>query len=153
MAQRLPKVASDDNAWGGILNGFLQTGHNWKGGLYTINNLPNGTYPTSYNIGSVESGSLGYDPTGPPPAGTPLANEYFLINCSSTSFTLTLPDATNANFSNMIYNVKVTGLTGAYTLTINTVNSQTIDGGSTALIKVPYVSIQIVTDGSNWFVI
>jgi len=68
---------------------------------------------------------------------------------ASGSITITLPTAVNnSNF----YTVKKTDATGT-TVTVSTVPSQTIDGGSSAVISVQYVSVTVVSNGSNWFVI
>lgn len=145
MAQRLPVVSGDTNTWGTVLNDYLLVAHNQYGGAYTINSVNSATI-TSYNIGTTETGSIGG-------SNAPVANEYFLVNCTTASVTITLPDYTNANFSYMVYNVKKTD-SSSHTVTINTTSSQTIDGGSSVVLKVPYVSVQIVTDGSSgWFVI
>jgi len=68
---------------------------------------------------------------------------------ASGSITITLPTAVNnSNF----YTVKKTDPTGT-TVTVSTVLSQTIDGGSSAVISVQYVSVTVVSNGTNWFVI
>ena len=68
---------------------------------------------------------------------------------ASGNITVTLPTAVNnSNF----YTVKKTDATGTV-VTVNTTSSQTIDGGSTASLKVQYVSITVASDGSNWYVI
>ncbi len=138
MSQRLPTVGSDDNNWGTILNNYLTVAHNQYGGSYSINSINSGS-TTTYNIGTAE-------------ASAPVANEYFLVNCSSASVTITLPDATNTGFSYMIYNFKKTD-TSANTLTIQTTSSQTIDGALSYVINTPYLSVELITDGANWFLI
>ena len=68
---------------------------------------------------------------------------------ASGNITVTLPTAVNnSNF----YTVKKTDATGTV-VTVNTTSPQTIDGGSTASLKVQYVSVTVVSNGSNWFVI
>lgn len=65
--------------------------------------------------------------------------------CTAT-LTLTLPTAVgNGN----MYTVKNT----AWTTTISTTSAQTIDGSSSATINVPYVSVDLISDGSNWVII
>lgn len=76
-------------------------------------------------------------------------DEIILANAGSGSITLTLPTAvgnTNA------YDVKKTDSSGN-TVTVNTTSSQTIDGGSSAVLKVQYAAITLVSDGANWFVV
>lgn len=75
---------------------------------------------------------------------TVLTTDYF-IDCTSGTFTVTLPTA--ASVSGKIYNIKNSG-TGV--ITVNTTSSQTIDGGSTASLPVQYTSISVISDGSNW---
>jgi hypothetical protein len=77
------------------------------------------------------------------------ADEIILANVASGGFTVTLPTAvgnTNA------FTVKKTD-SSANIVVIGTTSSQTIDGGTTAQIKVQYDSISVVSDGSNWFII
>ena len=138
MSNSLPTVGGDNNTWGTILNDYLLVAHNQYGGAYTINSI-NSSSTTSYNIGTAESSS-------------PVANEYFLVNCTTANVTITLPDATNSNFSYMVYNFKKTD-TSINTITINTTSSQTIDGTSSYVISTAYFAVQIVSDASNWWII
>jgi hypothetical protein len=76
-------------------------------------------------------------------------DEIVLANTSTGSFTLTLPTAIgNTN----LYSVKKTDAS-TNTVTVATSSGQTIDGGATAVIKVQYACISIVSDGSNWYII
>lgn len=69
------------------------------------------------------------------------------VYLASNTITLTLPTAVgNTN----VYSIKNIG-TG--TVTVNTTSSQTIDGGLSAVLSVRYVSIDLVSDGSNWYVV
>jgi hypothetical protein len=75
-------------------------------------------------------------------AGSTSGTDYVYL-CSGT-MTLTLPDATtNTN----LYTVKNVG-TGM--IIINTTSSQTIDGGLTALLRVQYTSVDLISDTANW---
>lgn len=70
----------------------------------------------------------------------------YLVNCTSNSFTITMPTA--ASITGQRFVVKNTG-TGL--ITINTTSSQTIDGyASGALTVSQYQSITLMSDGSNW---
>ena len=70
-----------------------------------------------------------------------------LILCSST-FTLTLYTAVgNSGRQITIKNV------GTGTITVDGNASETIDGSLTAVISVQYVSITLLSDGSNWSII
>jgi hypothetical protein len=75
------------------------------------------------------------------------ANTDYVYNVTSGTFTLTMPTAvSNTNR----YTIKQSG-TGA--LTIDTTSSQTIDGGLTYGISPQYAAIDLLSDGSNWFVV
>jgi hypothetical protein len=76
-------------------------------------------------------------------------DEVVLANAASGGFTVTLPTASGN--TNQYTIKKIDSSTNIVTLA--TTSSQTIDGGSTAQIKVQYASISVVSDGSNWFVI
>lgn len=71
-----------------------------------------------------------------------------IVDCTSGTFTVTLPTAVTV--TGKTYNIKNSG-TGV--ITIATTSAQTIDGGATATLKVQYVSVTVVSDGSNWKVI
>ena len=70
-------------------------------------------------------------------------NQLYTYLVSGTS-TLTLPTAVN---NGNMYTVKNVG-TG--TVTIATTSSQTIDGSTSAVMKVRYTSLTLVSDGANW---
>jgi hypothetical protein len=77
------------------------------------------------------------------------SDEVVLANASGGALTLTLPSAAgNTN----LYDLKKTDAS-VNTVTIATTGGQTIDGSSSAVIKVQYVSISVVSDGSNWYII
>jgi hypothetical protein len=78
-------------------------------------------------------------------AGAAAAVDYVYI-CTST-FTLTLPTAVgNTN----VYTIKNIG---SGTITVNTTSSQTIDGGLTAVLSYQYLSIDVVSNGTNWVIV
>lgn len=133
---RIPSIGSDNGTWGYILNNLLATS-------MTVSNAngPSGaTQGFLANVYVVTSST--YTPALYP-------GEIVLANATSNAITVTLPDATKTL---NLYTVKKTDSSG-YTVTVNTTSSQTIDGGSTAVIKVQYVSITFASDGSNWNVI
>lgn len=131
----LPTVGGDDNSWGTMLNNYLGVSHTADGGTYAVKLLTNSSSP--YSISSESP---------------PNPNEVFLANCSSGAITVTLPDATSINFNQNVYTVKKTD-SSSNAVTINTTSSQTIDGSTSATIYLQYVSIGLVSDGSNWNVI
>lgn len=77
------------------------------------------------------------------------SHEVILVNATSAPVTLTLPTAVgNTN----MYHVKKTD-SSTNSVTVGTTASQTIDGGATAVIRVQYASINLVSNGSNWLVV
>jgi hypothetical protein len=81
--------------------------------------------------------------------GITATDEVVLGNASGGSILLTLPTAVgNTN----LYRIKKTD-SSANTVTVGTTASQTIDGSTTAVIRVQNVSVSVVSDGANWFII
>lgn len=74
-------------------------------------------------------------------------DDYF-IDCTSNTFTVTLPTA--VGFAGKIYVIKNSG-TGA--ITIDTTSAQTIDGADNVLLNVQYQSLTVISDGANWKVV
>jgi hypothetical protein len=102
-----------------------------------------GTYPNPSLAGlSIASKTGAYTLTA--------TDNLVLGNVNGGGFTLTLPDA--AVNSGKLYSIKKTD-SSSNTLTINTTSSQTIDGSLTATISVQYVSLDLISDGSNWQII
>lgn len=71
-----------------------------------------------------------------------------IVDCTSGTFTATLPTA--ASIAGRPYTIKNSG-TGV--ITVATTSSQTIDGATTAVLSTQYLSITVVSDGTNWKVI
>ena len=136
MAQRLPTVGGDNNNWGTVLNGYLGVSHVISG-TYAGSLTLTSTQTSAYTIGSNSTLTVG--------------GETVLVNATSGAITITLPDATLAN-AYVIHNIKKIDSSANY-VTIATTSSQTIDGGTTAVIKVQYASITLVSDGTNWNII
>jgi hypothetical protein len=97
--------------------------------------LPSGSYLTSVQTGTYAPGSS--------------QSEYVLANATSAGFNVTLPTAVGNPYT---YTIKKTD-SSTNTVTVATTSSQTIDGSTTALLKVQYVSLTVVSDGSNWLVV
>lgn len=74
-----------------------------------------------------------------------IATNDYTIDCTSGTFTVTLPTAVGV--VGKIYNIKNSG---AGTITIATTSSQTIDGVTTKTISVQYTNIQVQSNGANW---
>lgn len=138
---RLPVVGGDNNTWGDILNDYLSVSNNADGTLQPTAVKTAGTnifLPVP--VVSVKNSSY-----------SPLAtqSEVILANAASNSVGITLPTAvSNTN----MYTVKKTD-SSTNNVVITTTSSQTIDGGTSAIIKRQYAAITLVSDGSNWSVI
>lgn len=131
---RYPVPGSDTNTWGYILLNLLNVSINSDGSLSST------AVATASRTISIQSSA--YSPSA-------TISEVVLANASSGSITITLPSATsNTN----LYIVKKVD-NSSNNVTIATVSSQTIDGGSTAVLRVQFVSVMLVSDGSNWNVV
>lgn len=73
-----------------------------------------------------------------------------LADCSSSAFTLNLPDATTSE--EKVYYIKRTDHTASNVLTIDPNGSQTIDGDTTFDLR-RGEAITLISDGSNWQVL
>ena len=78
---------------------------------------------------------------------TAIATDY-VINCTSGTFTVSLPTA--ISITGRVYVVKNSG-TG--TITVDPNGSQTIDGALTVALATQYQSIMVMSNGANWIVI
>ncbi len=81
---------------------------------------------------------------------TAASETVILCDCTAGAITINLPVATNS--TDRIYFIKKIDAT-ANAITIDGNASETIDGALTQIISNQYVSIQIVCDGSNWYII
>lgn len=72
------------------------------------------------------------------------------VNAASAPVTITLPTAVGVTGKK--YNIKKID-SSANAVTINTTSSQTIDADTSVIINVQYTSMQVISDGSNWFVV
>jgi hypothetical protein len=72
----------------------------------------------------------------------------YTFNCTTNTFTVTLPTAIGVK--GKIYVIKNSG-TGR--ITVDTTSSQTIDGSTSILIKTQYLSRTVQSNGSDWIVI
>jgi hypothetical protein len=131
---RYPVPGSDTNTWGFVLLNFLNVAHTSTGALSST------AVATASRTISVQSGA--YSPSA-------TISEIVLANASSGIITITLPSASN---NNNLYTIKKVD-SSSHNITISTTSSQTIDGGTSAILKVQYVSITLVSDGSNWNVV
>lgn len=121
---------------GGLFGGFTVSGDgtlNTSTGALTIS-----------KIGSVPVSSKYVAKTG----AYVVAASDFMVDCTSGTFTVTLPTA--VGIAGKQYCVKNSG-TGAITVDGN--GSETIDGMATFKLATQYESIWVISDGANWKVI
>lgn len=71
-----------------------------------------------------------------------------IIDCTTNTFTITLPTA--VGITGKMYIVKNSG-TGV--ITIATTSSQTIDGATTYDLGTQYMSLTVVSNNANWIVV
>ena len=71
----------------------------------------------------------------------------YLVNCTSGTFTATLPTAVGC--TGKIYIIKNSG---AGAVTVATTSSQTIDGATTYSLGTQYKYVQVVSNGANWII-
>jgi hypothetical protein len=72
-----------------------------------------------------------------------------LCDAASNAITVNLPTAVG---NAALFSIKKTD-NSANAITVDPSSTQTIDGGSTAVLTVQYESISLVSDGSNWSII
>jgi hypothetical protein len=77
-----------------------------------------------------------------------LTSSDYTVDCTSGTFTITLPTA--AGITGRCYCVKNSG-TG--TITLATTSSQTIDGSTTKTLNVQYQFFMVQSNGANWVII
>jgi hypothetical protein len=95
--------------------------------------------------------------TGSPTIATKTANYTLLTtdgiilgDATGGSFTLTLP-AVSGN-SGLIYRIKKID-TSANTVTIDANAAEQIDGALTAVLSIPYSSVDLACNGSAWYLL
>jgi hypothetical protein len=71
-----------------------------------------------------------------------------VIDCTSGTFTVTLPTA--ASITGRMYTIKNSG---AGVITVGTTSSQTIDGSTTYSLGSQYKYVVVVSNGSSWIVV
>ena len=75
-------------------------------------------------------------------------NDDYVIDCTSGTFTVTLPAS-----SGRTGRILIIKNSGAGTITVDGNASETIDGAATYSISVQYGTVQIMSDGTNWKII
>lgn len=128
---------------------------------FTLNDsaLTSGKIPTSTTNGRLQDSNISDGANGTVLAKslslpyvaktttyTATLSDYF-INCTSGTFTVTLPTA--VGFAGLGYCVKNTG-TGV--ITIGTTSAQTVDGASTQSLSTQYAALTVFSNGANWLI-
>jgi hypothetical protein len=75
-------------------------------------------------------------------------NDDYVIDCTSGTFTVTLPPS-----SGRTGRILIIKNSGAGTITVDGNASETIDGAATYSLSVQYATVQIMSDGTNWKII
>jgi hypothetical protein len=75
-------------------------------------------------------------------------NDDYVIDCTSGTFTVTLP-ASGARTGRIL----IIKNSGAGTITVDGNGAETIDGAATYSLAVQYATVQIMSDGTNWKII
>jgi hypothetical protein len=75
-------------------------------------------------------------------------NDDYVIDCTSGTFTVTLPAS-----SGRTGRILIIKNSGAGTITVDGNASETIDGAATYSLSVQYATVQIMSDGTNWKII
>lgn len=82
-------------------------------------------------------------------AGYIITTSDYAINCTSGTFTLTLPPAATAGAGRMF----VIKNSGAGVITVDGDGAETIDGAATYTISTQYAAITVMSTGSNWIIL
>lgn len=75
-------------------------------------------------------------------------NEDCIVNCTSGTFTVTLPTA--VGLTGQYFVVKNSG-TGV--ITIDGDGAETIDGAANKILAVQYESMTVISNGANWIIV
>lgn len=105
------------------------------------------TQPADFRGIEIAKGSVSFPYVAKTATYSILNNDY-TIDCTSGTFTATLPTAVGC--SGRIYVIKNSG-TGV--ITIATTSAQTIDGASTQVLNTQYSSYTVQSNNANWVII
>lgn len=101
--------------------------------------------------GEIETGGFAAAIVAKTGAYTAASGDFVILcDASGGAFTVTLPAA--SGIARKIYHVKKTDSSGN-AVTVDGNASETIDGGTTAVLSAQYESIKIICDGSNWHIL
>jgi len=155
-SNRLPNVGTDSGTWGGVLNSFLSYSlvSNYTSGGTTTLTAQSGALSYVSIITATSVGPLSYTIGFTGNGGATSGNETVLANAALNAITITLPSA--VSFPGIIHTIKKVDST-ANIVSIASVSGQTIDGtnatSSPIQINVQYLTLTLVSDGSNWNII
>ncbi|TSC92837.1 MAG: hypothetical protein CEN89_419, partial [Candidatus Berkelbacteria bacterium Licking1014_7] len=83
---------------------------------------------------------------------TILASDYYIgVTSTAAARIITLPAAATAAIGKVYIIKDESGGAATNNITIDGNAAETIDGAATKVINANYGSVQIITDGSNWF--
>jgi hypothetical protein len=71
-----------------------------------------------------------------------------VVNCTSGTFTVTLPTAVGVEGQYFVVKNSGTGV-----ITVDGNGTETIDGALTQVMSVQYMSMTLISNGANWLVI
>lgn len=106
-----------------------------------ISNLTSGATSTNHFTGSVAYSYVAKT------ASYSITSTDFLVDCTTGTFTVTLPTAVGCQGR-----VYVVINSGSGTITVNTTSSQTINGNTSITINL-YTCVWVMSNGSNWIII
>lgn len=116
-------------------------------GFALINTNTNNSVDALQVNGAIQGNGLRQAYLARTTAYTITNNDYF-IDCTSGTFTVTLPASSGR--TGRIFVIKNSG-TG--TITVDGNAAETIDGAATYSLSVQYATIQLMSDGTNWKII
>ena len=123
-------------------------GHNASGNGSNTVTLGNASITNSYLKGVVSmSGGMIMPYVAKTGTYTAAATDY-VIDCTSGTFTVTLPTA--VGITGKIYIIK---RSSSSAITVGTTSSQTIDGSTTYSLATQYNKVTVMSNGANWITI
>lgn len=110
--------------------------------------VENGTSWSRINLAGT-AGALVLGATTKSSAGSVAVGENFVVLTGTSTYNLALPAISGT--SGQVYYFKKTGASGTVTLT--TPSTETIDGENTFAIATQWMSVALVSDGTNWHIL
>jgi len=113
----------------------------WEGGFVYISDEGTAAYSDGTNWRRISNGYVAKTT-----AYTVTPADY-TINCTSGTFTVTMPTAVGLDGQEFIIKSTSSGV-----ITVATTSSQTIDGATTVSLST-YEGVTLVSDGANWIIV